>query len=60
MTPELSTSGGTGWAFIARICPQVVEFGPRNATIHKLNECVAVEDIEPLKGVIYTMKNLLL
>ncbi len=62
MTPELSTSGGTSdGRFIARICPQVVEFGPRNATIHKLNECVAVEDIEPLKrSYFYTMKNLLL
>lgn len=50
VTPELSTSGGTSdGRFIADICPQVVEFGPLNATIHKLNECVAVADIEPLK-----------
>ena len=47
---ELSTSGGTSdGRFIADICPQVIEFGPLNATIHKLNECVAVADIEPLK-----------
>ncbi len=49
ITPELSTSGGTSdGRFIADICPQVVEFGPLNATIHKLNEHVAVADIEPL------------
>ncbi|HSM98290.1 MAG TPA: succinyl-diaminopimelate desuccinylase [Gallionella sp.] len=50
ITPELSTSGGTSdGRFIADICPQVIEFGPLNATIHKLNECVGVADIEPLK-----------
>lgn len=50
ITPELSTSGGTSdGRFIADICPQVIEFGPLNATIHKINECVAVADIDPLK-----------
>jgi succinyl-diaminopimelate desuccinylase len=50
ITPELSTTGGTSdGRFIADICPQVIEFGPLNATIHKLNECVGVDDIEPLK-----------
>lgn len=50
VTPELSTSGGTSdGRFIADICPQLIEFGPLNATIHKLNECVGVADIEPLK-----------
>lgn len=50
ITPELSTTGGTSdGRFIADICKQVIEFGPLNATIHKLNECVAVADIEPLK-----------
>ncbi len=49
--PELSTTGGTSdGRFIADICKQVIEFGPLNATIHKLNECVAVADIEPLKN----------
>ncbi|MBU0593484.1 MAG: succinyl-diaminopimelate desuccinylase [Gammaproteobacteria bacterium] len=49
---ELSTSGGTSdGRFIADICTQLVEFGPLNATIHKLNECVAVADIEPLKEI---------
>ena len=61
ITPELSTSGGTSdGRFIADICPQVIEFGPLNATIHKLNECVAVADIEPLKLTFQrTLENLL-
>ena len=50
VTPELPTTGGTSdGRFIADICKQVIEFGPLNATIHKLNECVGVADIEPLK-----------
>lgn len=49
---ELSTSGGTSdGRFIARICPQVVELGPPNATIHKVDEHVVVSDIEPLKNI---------
>jgi succinyl-diaminopimelate desuccinylase len=49
---ELSTTGGTSdGRFIADICSQVVEIGPCNATIHKLNECVAVADIEPLSYI---------
>jgi succinyl-diaminopimelate desuccinylase len=49
---RLSTSGGTSdGRFIADICPQVVEFGPTNATIHKVNEAVRVEDIEPLRRI---------
>jgi succinyl-diaminopimelate desuccinylase len=61
ITPELSTSGGTSdGRFIADICPQVIEFGPLNATIHKLNECVGVADIEPLKLTYQrTLENLL-
>ncbi len=48
--PDLSTTGGTSdGRFIADISDEVVEFGPLNKTIHKLNECVAVADIEPLK-----------
>lgn len=60
--PELSTSGGASdGRFIADICPQVIEFGPLNATIHKLNECVAVADIEPLKLTYQrTLENLLI
>ena len=59
--PELSTSGGTSdGRFIADICPQVVEFGPLNATIHKIDECVAIDDIEPLRAIYEkTLKNLL-
>ena len=50
VTPELSTTGGTSdGRFIADICKQVIEFGPLNATIHKLNECVGLADIDPLK-----------
>lgn len=62
ITPELSTSGGTSdGRFIADICPQVIEFGPLNATIHKLNECVGVADIEPLKDTYrITLEKLLL
>lgn len=58
----LSTSGGTSdGRFIADICPQIVEFGPRNATIHKLNEHVEVADIEQLSSIYrLTLENLLL
>ena len=49
---ELSTTGGTSdGRFIADICPQVVEFGPTNATIHKINECIALADLEPLPRI---------
>lgn len=62
VNPELSTTGGTSdGRFIADICKQVIEFGPLNATIHKLNECVAVADIEPLKDTYrLTLEKLLL
>ncbi|MFA7241505.1 MAG: succinyl-diaminopimelate desuccinylase [Sulfuricellaceae bacterium] len=58
---ELSTSGGTSdGRFIAMICPQVIEFGPLNATIHKIDECIKVADIEPLKEIYrLTLVNLL-
>ena len=49
---ELSTTGGTSdGRFIARICPQVIEFGVRNASAHKIDEWIDVADIEPLKNV---------
>jgi len=52
VTPVLSTTGGTSdGRYIAKICPQVVEFGPVNETIHKIDENVIVADIEPLKNV---------
>ena len=51
-TPELSTTGGTSDArFIAAICPQVVELGPPNATIHKLNENIELEVLERLPRI---------
>jgi len=50
--PELSTSGGTSdGRFIAPTGTQVTELGPCNATIHKINECVAVADLEPLQNI---------
>ena len=59
--PELSTTGGTSdGRFIATVCPQVVEFGPPNATIHKINECVRVADVEPLKNIYRRTLELLL
>jgi succinyl-diaminopimelate desuccinylase len=49
---ELSTTGGTSdGRFISRICPQVIEFGPVNASIHKIDEHVRVADLEPLKDI---------
>lgn len=49
---ELSTTGGTSdGRFIADICPQLVEFGPVNASIHKVDECIAVADLEPLARI---------
>ena len=49
---QLSTTGGTSdGRFIAQICSQVVEVGPPNATIHKLNEHVSLADMEPLKNI---------
>ncbi len=49
---QLSTTGGTSdGRFMAQICPQVIELGPPNATIHKINERLSVADIEPLKNI---------
>lgn len=49
---ELSTTGGTSdGRFIAQICPEVIEFGPPNATIHKIDEHIALADLAPLKDV---------
>lgn len=59
---ELSTTGGTSdGRFIAQICPQVVEFGPPNASIHKIDEHIALADLEPLKNIYRrSLENLLL
>ncbi|HQR11581.1 MAG TPA: succinyl-diaminopimelate desuccinylase [Casimicrobiaceae bacterium] len=52
LSPELSCTGGTSdGRFIADICDQVIELGPVNATIHKLNERVLVADLEPLAAI---------
>jgi succinyl-diaminopimelate desuccinylase len=49
---ELSTSGGTSdGRFIAQICPQVVELGPPGPSIHKIDEHVAVSELDPLKNM---------
>jgi succinyl-diaminopimelate desuccinylase len=51
-TPELSTTGGTSdGRFIADICPEVVEFGPVNASIHKLNEHIELGALEKLPAI---------
>ena len=52
IAPEISCTGGTSdGRFIADICAEVVELGPVNASIHKLNERVAVADLEPLAAI---------
>ncbi|MDB5729206.1 MAG: succinyl-diaminopimelate desuccinylase, partial [Noviherbaspirillum sp.] len=58
---ELSTTGGTSdGRFIARICPQVIEFGPPNGSIHKIDEHIEVRFIDPLKNIYRrTLENLL-
>ena len=49
---ELSTTGGTSdGRFIAKICPQVIELGPINASIHQINEHVLVASLDPLKNI---------
>jgi len=59
---QLSTTGGTSdGRFIADICPQVVECGPTNASIHKINECIRVDELEQLPKIyLQTLINLLI
>ncbi|CAA6806104.1 MAG: N-succinyl-L,L-diaminopimelate desuccinylase (EC [uncultured Thiotrichaceae bacterium] len=59
---KLSTAGGTSdGRFIAPTGAQVLELGPINATIHQINECVNVADLEKLEEIYYKMlKELLL
>jgi succinyl-diaminopimelate desuccinylase len=59
--PELSTTGGTSdGRFIAAICPEVVELGPVNQSIHKLDEHIALADLEALSAIYFNaLKNLL-
>ncbi len=59
---ELSTTGGTSdGRFIADICPQVIECGPTNASIHKIDECIRVDELQQLPQIYFhTLKNLLI
>ena len=62
LSTELSTTGGTSdGRFIAQICPQVIEFGPPNGSIHKIDEHVEIRFLDPLKNIYRrTLENLLL
>ncbi len=52
LTPALSTTGGTSdGRFIARLCSQVIEFGPPNASIHKIDEHIEIRFLDPLKNI---------
>jgi succinyl-diaminopimelate desuccinylase len=61
ITPKLSTGGGTSdGRFIAPMGTQVIELGVINATIHKVNECVSVADIDRLHRLYFRTLELLL
>jgi succinyl-diaminopimelate desuccinylase len=62
LTPEFSTSGGTSdGRFIAAICPQLLEFGPENATSHQIDERIAVDCLPTLVRIhARTLERLLL
>ena len=61
LNAELSTTGGTSdGRFIAQICPQVIEFGPPNGSIHKIDEHIELRFVDPLKNIYRrTLENLL-
>ncbi len=60
-TPELSTTGGTSdGRFIAPYGIEVIELGPVNATIHQVNECVSLTDLEALSQIYYLLCEMLL
>ncbi|MBA2413671.1 MAG: succinyl-diaminopimelate desuccinylase [Burkholderiaceae bacterium] len=60
-TTELSTTGGTSdGRFISTFCKQVIEFGPPNSSIHKIDEHIALADLEPLKDIYCRTLELLL
>ncbi|RMX15390.1 succinyl-diaminopimelate desuccinylase [Vandammella animalimorsus] len=60
LSPELSTSGGTSdGRFIATLCPQVIELGPPNASIHKVDEHIALADLETLARIYAQLLELL-
>lgn len=59
--PALSTTGGTSdGRFLAPVCEQVVEFGPINASIHKIDEHVEIDCIEKLKNIYFQVASALL
>lgn len=61
ITPRLDTGGGTSdGRFIALMGAEVVEFGPLNATIHKVNECVSVDDLAHCGEIYYQILEKLL
>lgn len=61
VTPELLTTGGTSdGRFIARMGAQVVELGPVNATIHKVDECVSAADLQLLSRMYQRIMELLI
>jgi succinyl-diaminopimelate desuccinylase len=61
LSPELSTSGGTSdGRFIAPTGAEVVELGPVNSSIHKVNECVCVDDLNTLGDIYYNIISRLL
>jgi succinyl-diaminopimelate desuccinylase len=52
VSPEVNCTGGTSdGRFIFDICPEVAEFGPVNRSIHKVNEAVALEEMDPLAEI---------
>lgn len=61
ITPRLDTGGGTSDArFIAQMGGEVIEFGPLNKTIHKVNECVDIDDLAKCGAVYYELLKKLL
>ena len=51
LKPDLSTSGGTSDArFIKDFCP-VIEFGSVGKTMHQINECIAIDELEKLTEI---------
>jgi succinyl-diaminopimelate desuccinylase len=61
VTPDLSCTGGTSdGRFIADICDEIVEFGPVNASIHRIDERMLIADLEPLSAIYRTVLERLL
>lgn len=56
ITPILSTSGGTSdGRFIAEYCNEVIECGVNNSTIHQINECVNLTDLQQITDIYYNI-----